>query len=320
MDADVSRGMPVADRPADAMTRPSKPRSRTSPARRTSRRAVAEVSPEPVGNLAARLRPQPEPAVDTAPETSVEAEPELDPISAGEIAWADASAADRERARADLGTRLTAHLGRGRARIVVTDNLHTMVSIKRGHDVLTFRIHRMFLGAPPAVLRALARYAERQDREAARLLRTYIEANERRIRRRQGPRPIACDVEGKHHQLQEIFDDLNERYFGGEIRAQITWGPRTKRRRGRGSIKLGSYTCEDALIRIHPVLDARDVPRFFVAWIVYHEMLHEIHDMPVVDGRRVYHTADFRRAEARFEEYAEAVLWERTYLHKLLDR
>ena len=68
------------------------------------------------------------------------------------------------------------------------------------------------------------------------------------------------------------------------------------------------------------MLDASDVPQFFLEWIVYHEMLHEIHDMPVVDGRRIYHTPEFRRAEAQFEHYAESVLWERTYLHKLLER
>lgn len=278
---------------------------------------MASVAPDLAADLSSAAS-LPIPAVAPACDPSPAAGP--DPISEGLVAWDDATVEERERARAELGTRLSAHLAKGRARVVVTDNLHTMVSIKRGHGVLTFRIHHMFVGAPPAVVRALARYAEKQDRDAARMLRAFIEANELRIRRRSEPRALPCDVEGKHHNLQEIFDDLNARYFDGAIQARITWGPRIKRRRGRGSIKLGSYTCEDLLIRIHPVLDARDVPRFFVEWIVYHEMLHEIHDMPVVDGRRVYHTAEFRRAEARFDRYTDAVLWERTYLHRLLDR
>ena len=42
--------------------------------------------------------------------------------------------------------------------------------------------------------------------------------------------------------------------------------------------------------------------------------------MPVVDGRRVYHTREFRDAEARFDRYAEAVMWERVNVHRLLDR
>ena len=38
---------------------------------------------------------------------------------------------------------------------------------------------------------------------------------------------------------------------------------------------MGSYSVEDRLIRIHPTLDRPDVPRYYVAWIVYHEMLHQ---------------------------------------------
>jgi hypothetical protein len=178
----------------------------------------------------------------------------------------------------------------------------------------------MFIDATPGILRAVAAYAERQDREASELLREFIDQNEDAIRQRCAPRPCTIDVEGRYHNLQTIFDDLNRIYFGGAIRARITWGPRTQRKRGRTSIKLGSYTVEDELIRVHPVLDAEDVPHHYLAWVVYHEMLHEIHDMPVVDGRRVYHTRAFRQAEAKFEQYPEAVLWERTNLHKLLDR
>jgi hypothetical protein len=230
-----------------------------------------------------------------------------------------AVSADDEEARRTLQDRLAAYLDKGRARVVLTDNLHTMVSIKKGDGVVTFRLHRMFAAAPPPVLRALARYAEGRDNASARMLRAFVDHNEAQIRRAEHT-PIACDVEGKYHNLREIFDELNAEYFAGCIQARITWGSRGRRKRTRDSIKLGSYTFEDQLIRIHPVLDAADVPRFFVAWIVYHEMLHEVYDMPVVDGRRVYHTPEFRTAEAKFERYAEAVLWERTHLAKLLER
>lgn len=219
-----------------------------------------------------------------------------------------------------LQRRLSAYLKSGRARIIFTDNVHTMLSVKRGQGVYTLRMHRMFAAAPPAVLRAVARYAQSQDREAAALLRRYIDGNEHLIRDAERPRALQLDTQGAHFNLQELFDELNARYFGGTIEARITWGPRSRRKPGRESIKLGSYSLEERLIRVHPVLDAADVPRFFVEWIIYHEMLHEVHDMPIVDGRRVYHTPEFRRAEALFDRYAEAVLWERTQVHKLLDR
>ncbi len=234
--------------------------------------------------------------------------------------WTTLSPADQDALREGLQTRLSAYLRKGRARVMLTDNLYSMVTIKRGDGVTTFRVHHMFADAPAAVIRALAQYADTQAREASDLLRNYIDANDLRVRQRDAPRPITVDVQGRHHNLKEIFDRLNEQYFEGTIEARISWGPRTKRAKSRDSIKLGSYTVEDALIRIHPVLDAADVPAFFVEWVVYHEMLHEVHDMPVVDGRRVYHTPEFRRAEAQFDRYAEAVMWERTHLLKLLER
>lgn len=238
----------------------------------------------------------------------------------GEPRYPALPAEQREALRSELQDRLGAYLSHGRARVIVTDNLRTMMSVKRGHGVYSFRLHHMFIDAPPMVLRAVVHYAERQDPEASELLRAFIDANEDAIRQRSEPRPLTVDVEGRHHNVQEIFDELNAHYFGGAIKARITWGARSRRKRARASIKLGSYTVEDELIRVHPVLDAADVPRYYLAWVIYHEMLHEVHDMPVIDGRRVYHTRAFRNAEAKFEEYPEAVLWERKNLHKLLDR
>ncbi|MCR9160900.1 MAG: hypothetical protein ACE37F_10735 [Nannocystaceae bacterium] len=262
----------------------------------------------------------PEPLVD--PELDVEDLVDLQPeeVPDDARAWASLSALDQEQRRAELQSRLGAYLRSGRARVVLTDNVYSMVTIKRGDGVSTFRVHHMFADAPARVIRALAQYADQQSRDAATLLRDFIDANDDQVRQRDSPRPVTVDVEGRHHNLQEIFDRLNATYFDGAIRARITWGSRSKRKRSRDSIKLGSYTLEDELIRIHPVLDAADVPAFFVEWVVYHEMLHEVHDMPIVDGRRVYHTAEFRRAEAQFERYAEAVMWERTHLVKLLER
>ena len=182
-----------------------------------------------------------------------------EPIAAGRLRWTDATSEQQERARAELQERIAAYLQRSRARVVLTDNVHTMVSIKRGQGVLTFRLHHLFVGAPAVVVRAVARYAETHERESALLLRDYVDTKESLIRRRDDPRPLTLDVEGRWHNLQELFDQLNERYFDGAIEARITWGQRGKRRRARDSIQLGSYTMEDGLIRIHPVLDAKDV-------------------------------------------------------------
>lgn len=285
---------------------------------------LPEPEPEPEADTSA-LQPEPSPSDDYAgdqsgPTTEPAPVEDDDPIAAGRLLYGDATATQQERARAELQDRIAAYLKKARARVIITDNLQTMLSIKGGQGVLTFRLHHMFIGAPAAVVRAVARYAETHDRKAATLLREYADANEKLIRRRESSRPISVDTEGRYHNLQEIFDGLNAQYFDGEIVARITWGPRNRRPRSRSSINLGSYVLEDELIRIHPVLDAKDVPRYFVEWVVFHEMLHEVHGMPEIDGRRVHHPPAFRRDEQKFERYVDAVMWERTHARKLLER
>jgi hypothetical protein len=74
---------------------------------------------------------------------------------------------------------------------------------------------------------------------------------------------------------------------------------------------MGSYSVEERLIRIHRSLDRAFVPRFFVEWIVFHEMLHQVHDIKVKNGRREFHSKAFLDAEAGFDRYVEARAWER---------
>jgi hypothetical protein len=177
----------------------------------------------------------------------------------------------------------------------------------------------MFADASPVVTQALARYIGKNDAEASRLLGEYIDDNQHRVRtgtRRK--RGLRLYTKGQVHDLAEIYADLNERYFDGAIKADITWGQRCGKPKRRNSIKMGSYSVEDRLIRIHRSLDRAFVPRFFVEWIVYHEMLHQVHEAPLVNGRRQFHTPAFLEDEARFEHYTLARLWEREHLDWLL--
>ncbi len=222
--------------------------------------------------------------------------------------------ADAERA---LELRLRAHLPSGHVRVILTDNRYTMISVRRlpkeqRHEL---RLHHMFAEADPVIVRALARYAADNDRAASRVLGDFIDDNQ------PGPGRSKRDLlvtAGEVHDLREIFDDLNARYFGGTIDARITWGPRVGAPRRRNSIKMGSYVVEDRLIRMHRGLDRAWVPRFFIAWIVFHEMLHQVHGVGRKGGRREFHSPAFLADEARFEHFAAAKAWERGHLEELL--
>jgi predicted metal-dependent hydrolase len=86
----------------------------------------------------------------------------------------------------------------------------------------------------------------------------------------------------------------------------------------RRSIKLGSYCARDRLIRVHPRLDDPSVPRFFVEYVVYHEMLHHVLPPDVRGGRRQLHDARFKRMERAFPRYDDAIAWESQNVRQLL--
>jgi hypothetical protein len=205
-------------------------------------------------------------------------------------------------------------------RITITDNTRTMVSARHRAGVAFVRLHRMFVGADEQTLELVARFLKRRDARATAALRDYVADHQNQVRRRRTRRVMLSAI-GEHHDLGLIYEELNAYYFDNCVDAQIGWGRMGSppgRRRRRRSIKLGSYLSTGALIRVHPVLDAAWVPRFFVEYIVYHEMLHHVVEMPVQDGRRCMHGAEFKARERRFSRYAEAIAWEREHLDRLL--
>ena len=66
------------------------------------------------------------------------------------------------------------------------------------------------------------------------------------------------------------------------------------------------------------MLDAPDVPRHVVEAVVHHELLHA--DMPpeIRNGRRCFHTPEFRRRERQFRHLEKANAWILEHLPELL--
>jgi hypothetical protein len=229
-------------------------------------------------------------------------------------------AAERDAIETGLERRLLALLpaGRGLA-IKLTDNRYTMVMVRRGTAEYTVRLHRMFAGADAKLLRALARYVVFNDPRASAVIGAFIEENQHVIRGQpRRPRRVVLRTAGRAHDLKAIYERLNRDYFGSKLDARITWGSAPRRQRPRRSIKMGSFAVEDRLIRIHPVLDHPTVPDYFVAWIVFHEMLHGKYEVVRKGDRRCFHTKEFIAEERTFRDYSRACAWERANMDRLL--
>jgi hypothetical protein len=175
----------------------------------------------------------------------------------------------------------------------------------------------MFLDAPEPVVRAVADYAGRGNRLAGGLLDDYIRGQQPRIRQERHAAEADLEPRGRYFDLQAMFDALNRTYFQEGIQARIGWGRMPPRRR-RKSIRLGVYDHQTREIRIHPGLDRAEVPSYFVEFIVFHEMLHQLFPSSNGTGRRVHHPRAFRDREKAFPLYAAALRWERENLNLLL--
>jgi hypothetical protein len=213
---------------------------------------------------------------------------------------------------------ISTHLPPGKSlSLRLTDNRYTIISVRRGGECYRVRLHRMFVESEPRLVRALARYIVHNDQRSSELLGEFIEENSQAIRPAQKKDGQELRTRGRFHDLRAVYDRLNRRYFDGKHDARITWGPARGPRRQR-SINVGSYSVEDRLIRVHPVLDHAIVPSFFLDFVVFHEMLHGKHTIQTIGGRRSFHPPEFARDEQRFRDYGRARLWERRNMDRLL--
>ena len=132
-------------------------------------------------------------------------------------------------------------------------------------------------------------------------------------------RQLNLEQDGRHFDLRAIFDRLNERHFRNRLRGyKVVWGQRRKKR-AKEYFVFGTIQEEDRVIRINPRLDQPWVPRWFLEYVLYHEMLHSVvPDEIGPSGRRRVHTERFYEREKEFPSYRRARRWEEDNLARFL--
>lgn len=191
-------------------------------------------------------------------------------------------------------------------------------TIRLRGDVAHVRLSDLLRGAPPQVVEAaaailLARLFRRslpapflevyRSFSFSRAMRRRIDgARRRRVRRvPEAPR-------GQCHNLSALFAELNRRYFRGRLRRpRLGWSARPWRR------QLGVFDPALGQLILTSRLDRPDVPRWVVAYVLYHEMLHVKHPIRRARCGLQSHPGAFRREERQFAHYARA----RRFLQRL---
>lgn len=190
--------------------------------------------------------------------------------------------------------------------LTITDNTSNMLSVKTKGRTIDMRLQRIFLEADRDILHEIAEFTKKRNAETPKL-NQFIHMNTHKVTRKNPVRTI-LKTRGKHFDLKEIYDLLNASYFDSRVSSRITWGLKHSRRYVKQRT-LGSYDVQLNLIRISPFLDRSRVPKYFITYIVYHEMLHADMRQAQQNGRARFHSREFRRREQLFKDYEEAVAW-----------
>jgi hypothetical protein len=192
--------------------------------------------------------------------------------------------------------------------LVITDNTTSMLSMRPEGNTVALRLHKMFLSACHDVLNEIACYIKDSRRKTP-LVRNFINDNLHRLRERP-VRRIVAHTKGKQFDLHDIYRKINHEYFNDTVTASICWGSKGPKRAARHRT-LGSYSSPGNVIRINPILDSKRVPRYFMEFIVYHEMLHADMGIEKKEGRRSVHSKEFKISEKKFKDYERAIGWEK---------
>ncbi len=193
--------------------------------------------------------------------------------------------------------------------LIFTENSTTMLSMRKLNGILCLRLHRLFINADKEVLDEIVSYLQ-GSRHGMTRFRKFVRDNKARIKA-SPPNKVALKTQGRVHDLLALFNAVNEEYFEGRIIAGITWGSRSPRCSVRKRT-LGSFSERSNVIRINPILDKKVVPRYYIAFVIYHEMLHAAIGITQEGDRRKVHSREFRRREKLFKYYERAIAWERT--------
>jgi hypothetical protein len=185
------------------------------------------------------------------------------------------------------------------------------MTIRRREELVIVRLSDLLRRAPLAVLESgaaliLSRMYRR--RGPASLFEPYLayarsdRTRNRITHMRRGRVPLAsAGPEGRQFDLSQLFEELNAKYFSGELpRPHIGWSTRSWRR------QFGCFDPGPNQILLNRRMDRPNVPQYAVEYVLYHEMLHVKHPTRRSGCTLLSHSPEFRAEEKRFVEFARA--------------
>jgi hypothetical protein len=186
-----------------------------------------------------------------------------------------------------------------------------VLTIRRREETVYVRFSDLLRRAPLPVLEGAAAlllsrvYRRKAPADLTAPYLQYARSHRTRSRinsmRRRRVRPGAAGPHGRHFNLEQLFDRLNEQYFEGKLtRPHIGWSTRGWRR------QFGCYDPGPNHILLNRRMDRPGVPQCAVEYVLYHEMLHVKHPTRRSGCSLVSHSREFREEEKLFPDFHRA--------------
>ena len=183
--------------------------------------------------------------------------------------------------------------------------------IRLSNRVLEVKVSDALKDAPDKVLTALAYVLlSKMNKKPCpkihqRIYRLWINSDEMNAKhidlKKNRGRKIVHKPQGAFYNLEDMFNEINKKYFSAVLSVPyLYFGPRITTR------KYGHYDPSKHSILISKTLDSSKVPRYVTEFVLYHEMLHIIHDVKKTAYSNCAHHAEFKTDEQKFERYKEA--------------
>lgn len=201
----------------------------------------------------------------------------------------------------------TLKLGK-KLQLKINNNRSTVLRVEWAPHCTKVSMHQMFLKAPQNIMQALACYIRQEDKIIHPKIKAFIEEGLQKLDYSPYLNRSKLYQSGNVYHLKQIYDSLNREYFQNKLNLNITWFGTGQRNRSR--VTFGLYHDSLKLIKINRILDSPSFPDYFVAFVIYHEMVH--HVCPAyVDARGIsrVHSKEFKEREAQFKYFDLAEMW-----------
>ena len=158
-------------------------------------------------------------------------------------------------------------------------------------------------------MQALACYLKGKDKKLAPSIKAYIEHSLQKLDYSHELDFSALQTTGQVYDLKNMYQALNEEYFDQPLGLHITWFGEKRRSVGK-RVTFGLFHDPLRLIKINRLLDNRHFPDYFVAYVIYHEMLHYVCPTYVDEkGQKHIHSKAFKEQEKKFKYFKDAQQW-----------